>query len=71
MKCLIFQHYLIKERNCLISAETDGELPDKYWKFLGIVEAKNDNLLDKLKTRKIVEISEEMFEIDPSINQLL
>lgn len=70
----LFEHYVVKGRYLISSMEHEnGNLPDKYWNFLGFVKLPINSVLgEKLKEAdRPLEVSEEMFEIVPELNQLV
>ncbi len=73
MRAFLLQHYTCDRRHGLISAEnTKVDLPKAYWNLLGIVDIKNGHLNEQLdKAEELLEISEEMFEKVPELNQLV
>lgn len=70
---MLFEHYVDDSRHSLISMENNNvPLPKAYWKSLGLVDIKAPFLTQKLESAEsMLEISEEMFEIVPEINQLI
>lgn len=75
MIALLFEHYVDDRRHELISAENNKvglKSTERYWNFLGLVDVKNPYLAETLdRADSMLEISEEMFEIDPGINKVL
>jgi hypothetical protein len=72
--CAIFEHYVVTGRYSVVSMENEKcNLPDKFWKFLGLVKLSDGNpLYEKIHTADgPVEVSVEMFGAVPSLNKIV
>lgn len=72
--CALFEHRVVQERFLISSMEhTESDFPDKYWNFLGFVRLAGGNILSHSLQRSSgpLEFDTELFEIIPSLNQLI
>jgi len=69
----LFEHYVVEGRYLISSMEHGGgNLPDKYWRFLGFVKLPSNSIIgEKMKQEVPIEVSEEMVDIVPELNQLV